>query len=172
MHGRIGKSIANLFTGLLHDGRDQATLTIINKKERELVSAKAARGVLHGSRYLPFNYGLFERAFLAFVHELTPADVLPPRTTDRHAELGRLATRLGELEHKSLAGRIRRRHECWFRRPVCRRLAGFAGCAWSGARRTGRDRTALRPPTDEIELRVVTAMRNLVIPNLLHVATV
>ena len=44
MRGRTGKSVANLFTGLLHDARDHGTLTMINKDGRQLVSAKAARG--------------------------------------------------------------------------------------------------------------------------------
>ena len=53
-----------------------------------------------GSQYLPFNYGLFERRLLEFVRDLTPADVLPPKTSQQQAELGRLATWLGELEHR------------------------------------------------------------------------
>ena len=53
-----------------------------------------------GSQYLPFNYALFEGAFLEFVRDLTPADVLPPKTSQQQAELSRLATWLGELEHK------------------------------------------------------------------------
>ena len=34
------------------------------------------------------------------MRNLTPADVLPPKTSHQQAELSRLATRLGELEHK------------------------------------------------------------------------
>lgn len=99
MGGRTGKSVANLFTGLLKDARDKAALNIIDKGEgRQLVSSKALRGV-PGSVYLAFGYDLFERAFLAFVRDLTPADVLPPKATRKGDELAELAGKLSELEY-------------------------------------------------------------------------
>ena len=100
MAGRAGKSVPNLFTGMIRDARDKATLNMIDKGEgRQLVSSKALRGV-PGSRYLAFGYDLFERAFLAFVSDLTPADVLPPKATKKGDEIAGLAGKLAELDHK------------------------------------------------------------------------
>ena len=100
MCGRAGQGVANLFTGLVRDARDDSTLTMVDKGEgRQLVSSKAQRG-LPGSRYMAFSYDLFERAFLDFVRDVTPADVTPPQATKRQDELTGLEGKIAELENK------------------------------------------------------------------------
>jgi DNA invertase Pin-like site-specific DNA recombinase len=80
--GPTGKSVANLFTGLIHDARDGATMTLVKKSAitdtglSSLVSSTAQRGV-KDSVYLSFPYHLFERAFLRLTSELKLRDILP-----------------------------------------------------------------------------------------------
>lgn len=98
--GPTGKTVANLFTGKLQDARDKSTLNMIDKGDgRQLVSSTALRGV-PGSRYLAFSYELFERAFLSFVRDVTPADVLPPKSNRKVDVVAQLAGRIAELDHK------------------------------------------------------------------------
>lgn len=98
--GRTGKTVANLFTGLLRDARDNSTLNMIDKGDgRQLVSSTALRGV-PGSRYLAFSYELFERAFLSFVRDVKPADILPPKASKKADVVTQLAGRIAELDHK------------------------------------------------------------------------
>jgi DNA invertase Pin-like site-specific DNA recombinase len=67
LSGRKGKSVANLFSGLLHEARDGCTMRI--KNGNYLVSTGAMVGK-QGSKYVTFDYALLEFAFLAFVKEL------------------------------------------------------------------------------------------------------
>jgi len=98
--GRTGKLVANLFTGLLYDARDKSSLNMIDKGEgRQLVSSKALRGV-PGSRYLAFSYELLERAFLTFVRDVVPADVLPQKSNRKVDMVAQLAGRIAEIDHK------------------------------------------------------------------------
>ena len=75
--GRQGKGIANLFTGLLRDGKDGATFTLVNKGQGlvSLVNSNAQRG--NGQPYIGFPYAVFEDTFLNAVKELKPSDILP-----------------------------------------------------------------------------------------------
>ena len=86
--GRPGKSVANLFTSLIFDASDNATMVVVNKGNNirhYLVSSKAMVGV-PGSVYRSFPYQDFENAFLIFVSELKVADVLPVATEKNTAE--------------------------------------------------------------------------------------
>jgi DNA invertase Pin-like site-specific DNA recombinase len=78
--GPMGKRVANLFTGLLHDALDGSTMEIVNKGKRsngrKLVSSAARRGE-KGAKYVSFPYNDFELAVLSFLKEIKPADILP-----------------------------------------------------------------------------------------------
>jgi len=80
--GPIGKNCKNLFTGLLRDPRDNTTYTVISKGKRspgpQYVSCGAKQG-FKGSVYLAFPLDAVETAFLHFLRELVPTDLLPPQ---------------------------------------------------------------------------------------------
>ena len=86
--GRPGKSVASLFTSIIFDATDDATMVVVNKGTKirpYLVSGKAMVGV-PGSTYRSFPYKDFEDAFLAFVSELKASDVVPVATKKNTAE--------------------------------------------------------------------------------------
>ena len=109
--GPNGKTVANLFKGLLFDSRDGATLTIVNKGNgRVLVSSAAQRGET-GSVYLSFPYAAFEDAMLRFLTELKASDLCGPSEDTRsiqdevQAAEGRLADlekRIGQVKTRLL----------------------------------------------------------------------
>lgn len=80
--GPIGKTVANLFTGLVRCADDGATMVLVDKGPRSsgpaLVSSSATRG-RSGSKYVSFPYAPFEEAMLAWTKEIRPVDVIPPQ---------------------------------------------------------------------------------------------
>jgi DNA invertase Pin-like site-specific DNA recombinase len=109
--GPNGKTVANLFKGLLFDSRDGATLTLVNKGNgRVLVSSAAQRGE-NGSVYLSFPYAALEDAMLRFLTELKASDLCGPSEDARsiqdevQAAEGRLADierRIGQVKTRLL----------------------------------------------------------------------
>lgn len=103
-HGPQGPRLANLFTGLLRDARDGATMTIVHKGSTSngfsIVSSAARRGEV-GSKYVSFPYDALEDALLRWTKELTPEDLLPAGDADQAVdELAVCQGRLAELQSK------------------------------------------------------------------------
>lgn len=97
--GRRGEGVANLFTGLIRDARDGCTMVIANKGEgRLLVSSGADRGE-QGSRFVAFKYDDFERAFLAFTHELD-ARMFKDDSTEVEHQITALKDKLAEIRQR------------------------------------------------------------------------
>jgi DNA invertase Pin-like site-specific DNA recombinase len=98
-HGRQGKHVRNLFTGLIRDDQDNCTMTVIDKGDRSsgpaLVSNGARRGS-RGSKYVSFPYDVFENAFLRWTTELSAKDILPS-SADLSAVEEQLEERKGTL---------------------------------------------------------------------------
>jgi DNA invertase Pin-like site-specific DNA recombinase len=99
-----GKQVSNLFTGLLFNAADGEALNVNfgsdSHRGAKLVSAGARRG-REGSTHATFPYAVFERGFLHFVRELTPAEVAGPSPDGPDAladEAAALAGRLVELD--------------------------------------------------------------------------
>jgi DNA invertase Pin-like site-specific DNA recombinase len=114
--GPKGKGIANLFTGLVFDGRDGSTMTLVSKGGKKsgkpkLVSSAAQRGE-RGSRYLGFDYEAFEGSVLRWLKELRPEDIDPQtsKQKDTADELESVKGRLADVADKikKIAERIKR----------------------------------------------------------------
>ncbi len=102
--GRRGKFVRNLFTGLLRDGRDGDPIHLTEKRPGDvrMVSYGAMRGK-DGARYVSFPYAAFERAVLARLREIDPAEVLgrddgPDESMALAGELARVESKIAELE--------------------------------------------------------------------------
>jgi DNA invertase Pin-like site-specific DNA recombinase len=98
-HGRPAKKMINLFSGLLVDGYDKCSMTLVQKDKPRLVSSGAQRGEV-GSEYNSLNYWEFESGFLRLFHELKPADILPSRSLDGDEQEQVVIGRLGQLDKK------------------------------------------------------------------------
>jgi DNA invertase Pin-like site-specific DNA recombinase len=100
--GPIGANgtVANLFTGLVRDARDGATMTLVDKGKKSagpyLVSSAASRGE-NGSEYISFPYRIFEDAMLHWTKELKASDLMPTRPDEISIE-DRLANAEARLE--------------------------------------------------------------------------
>jgi DNA invertase Pin-like site-specific DNA recombinase len=117
------QNVRNLFTGLLVDARDGRPMNVLPKGRKGaadghggrkdklvLVSAGARRGEA-GSKYLSFDYRVFEAAFLELLQELKPADVLAKEDADGEDEVTDLSGQLGELEHKLQTAKAKLRQD-------------------------------------------------------------
>jgi DNA invertase Pin-like site-specific DNA recombinase len=103
--GRSGAGIASLFTGLLHDARDGQVMHLAyagssRKSNTRILLSYGCRNGEPGSVRLPFPYDAVERAFLASVKELKPADILGGKVDDREQEIAALSGKLHELDMK------------------------------------------------------------------------
>jgi DNA invertase Pin-like site-specific DNA recombinase len=85
--GPVGKQVANLFTGLIKDAKDNSPMVIITKRAKYLVSHAGMRGY-KGSQYAAFRYPAFEMSFLKWLSELKAADLGgDTQATDQEADL-------------------------------------------------------------------------------------
>jgi hypothetical protein len=98
--GRRGKSVSNLFTGLVFDARDGRQMVLRDNGKpggKALVSVGAVRG--QTDFVLGFNYDLFEAVMLNFVKGLE----LDPVTDDMAARIEAEEGRLADID-KRIAG--------------------------------------------------------------------
>lgn len=106
--GVTGKRIANLFTGLIVDGRDKRGMNLVKKGFTKLVNVGAIRGE-EGTVYKSFLYDLFEKAILTDMAEITVRDLIPATekkdTTERERLEVQLTTVTGKIAR--LKARIR-----------------------------------------------------------------
>ena len=78
--GKVGESVNNLFTGLLWNPIDQASMTMVNKGtrgQRQVVTNNARRGK---GDYVSFPYQILEDSLLNAIKGLNPDDVFSPDT--------------------------------------------------------------------------------------------
>jgi DNA invertase Pin-like site-specific DNA recombinase len=108
--GRLGKRVRNLFTELIRDARDGATMNVVTKREDDprLVSASAIRGV-RGSEYVSISYSVFEKAVLSQLAEIDPREILgwedkPDRSMVLAGEKEKVEEKIAELETALLEG--------------------------------------------------------------------
>lgn len=108
--GAIGKRVTNLFSGLLFDARDGATMIVVDKGKRaigkQVVSSAAKRGV-NGSKYIAYPYDALEQTLLKFDQWMQLGDLVPreqddqqQRIAEKEDELATLEGRLAEIEEE------------------------------------------------------------------------
>jgi DNA invertase Pin-like site-specific DNA recombinase len=105
--GRLGKKVANLFTGLLHDAATRTRMLIAwqtqgsgakKRKARMLVSAASMEGA---APTVSFPYHVFESALLSRLEEVDPADVFGVDARESEglaAELAGVEAQLAKVE--------------------------------------------------------------------------
>jgi len=111
--GRSGKSVANLFRGLLKDAKGGGGMHLVQKSrgsvpDRRMVSARAQRGIA-GATYKSFSYNTFENAFLLWVAELQARDIMPSDRKASEADKGLIEAqgKLKDVQHR--IGKLKKR---------------------------------------------------------------
>lgn len=101
--GPVGKiGVTNLFTGLVRDARDNSTMNLVNKGNGDKLVSSAARRGEPGAEYLSFPYDVFEESILSYLQEVSPSDILPPKSvqSDQEEQLDIAEGKLSDVEHR------------------------------------------------------------------------
>jgi DNA invertase Pin-like site-specific DNA recombinase len=112
--GRPAKHRVNVFSNLLHDARTGGTHVLANKGPRNspaLLVPYLARHDPAAGPAVSFPFETFESAVLEKLHEVSPAEVLPPAETgadEAMALSGRIQELTGEIE--KVKARLRQRY--------------------------------------------------------------
>ncbi len=100
--GRIGKNVTNLFTGIIHNAVDNATMVVIDKGNGpRLISSAAHRGE-PGKDNRAVSYAPIELAILTFCSELKASTLQPSKAKVNDLEDSVAATRgkIGDLTRR------------------------------------------------------------------------
>jgi DNA invertase Pin-like site-specific DNA recombinase len=107
--GRQGIGTPNLFTGILFDARDGASMTLVQKsghqpKSGQKIANSAAQRGVNGAQYITFTYQVLEALILKYLPEVRVQDVAEPRAetnvAEYEAELADLDYRIGVIKKR------------------------------------------------------------------------